>query len=134
MAEASSARVVQLTALTYVLTIEDPRRFASSRDVGPYLGLVPRRRDCGDRTSQLGISTAGDPHLQRLLVGCAHHILGPFGPDYDLRRWGERHEALGAKNARKARRRRRGAQARGAAPRALGERRQYEPLRHAAAA
>lgn len=90
-----------LTALTYVLTIDDPRRFASSRDVGPYLGLVPRRRDSGDRTSQLGISKAGDAHLRRLLVGCAQHILGPFGPDSDLRRWGERHGATGAKNARK---------------------------------
>jgi transposase len=122
-----------LTALTYVLTIEDPKRFARSRDVGPYLGLVPRRRDSGDHTSQLRISKAGDPHLRRLLVGCAQHILGPFGPDSDLRRWGERHGALGAKNARK--------RAVVAIARKLavllhalwvsGE--QYEPLRHAEA-
>jgi transposase len=90
-----------LTALTYVLTIEDPARFTHSRDVGPYLGLVPRRRDSGGHTSQLGISKAGDPHLRRLLVGCAHYILGPFGPDSDLRRWGERYSATGASNARK---------------------------------
>ena len=90
-----------LTALSYVLTIDDPRRFAASRDVGPYLGLVPRRRDSGAHTSQLGISKAGDTHLRRLLVGCAQYVLGPFGPDSDLRRWGERHGALGAKNARK---------------------------------
>jgi transposase len=90
-----------LTALTYVLTIEDPARFVHSRDVGPYLGLVPRRRDSGEHTSQLGISKAGDTHLRRLLVGCAHYILGPFGPDTDLRRWGEHHSATGAKNASK---------------------------------
>jgi transposase len=90
-----------LTALTYVLTVEDPGRFTHSRDVGPYLGLVPRQRDSGGHTSQLGISKAGDAHLRRLLVNCAHYILGPFGPDSDLRRWGERYSAAGAKNARK---------------------------------
>lgn len=90
-----------LTALTYVLTIEDPTRFTHSRDVGPYLGLVPRQRDSGEHTSQLGISKAGDPHLRRLLVNCAHYILGAFGPDSDLRRWGEHYSAAGAKNARK---------------------------------
>ena len=26
--------------------------------------------------------------MRRLLVGCAHRILGPFGEDSDLRRWG----------------------------------------------
>jgi Transposase IS116/IS110/IS902 family len=32
-------RVGTLIALTYVLTLEDPRRFRKSRDVGCYLGL-----------------------------------------------------------------------------------------------
>ena len=32
-----------ITALTYRLTIEDPQRFATSRIVGSYLGLRPRR-------------------------------------------------------------------------------------------
>jgi transposase len=90
-----------LTALTYVLTIEDPSRFTQSRDGGPYLGLVPRRRDSGDHVSQMRISKAGDAHLRRLLVTCAHYILGPFGPDTDLRRWGERYSGVGARNARK---------------------------------
>ena len=90
-----------LTALTFVLTIEGPRRFARSGDIEPHVGPGAQASDSGDLTSQLGISKAGDPHLRRLLVGCAHHILGPFGPDSDPRRWGERHEALGAKNSRK---------------------------------
>jgi transposase len=90
-----------LTALAYILTIEDPARFSRSRDVGPYLGLVPRRRDSGGQSSQLGISKAGDVYLRRLLVSCAHYVLGPFGPDCDLRRWGQRHSSGGAKNATK---------------------------------
>jgi transposase len=36
----------------------------------------------------LGITKAGDSRLRRTLVHCAHYILGPFGPDCDLRRWG----------------------------------------------
>src|SRR6266481_887727 len=34
-----------LSALAYVLTLENPGRFAKSRDVGPYLGLVPKQED-----------------------------------------------------------------------------------------
>jgi transposase len=39
-----------ITALGFVLTIDDPRRFSNSRKVGAYLGLRPRQRDSGDRS------------------------------------------------------------------------------------
>ncbi|MEE9208084.1 MAG: transposase [Gemmatimonadota bacterium] len=78
-----------VTALCYVLTLEDPDRFPTSRAVGPYLGLVPRRHDSGDFRPQLRTTKAGDPMLRRLLVQAAHYTLGPFGPDTDLRRWGD---------------------------------------------
>ena len=52
-----------ITALTFVLTIEDPGRFPKNRDVAAYLGLVPRQRDSGEREPQLGISKRGDPGL-----------------------------------------------------------------------
>lgn len=90
-----------ITALTFVLTIEDPGRFPKNREVGAYLGLVPRQRDSGEQKPQLGIGKSGDPGLRRLLVQAAHYILGPFGPDTDLRRWGERYAATGAGNAKK---------------------------------
>ena len=90
-----------LTALTYVLTLEDPKRFAKSRDVGSYLGLVPKQEDSGDRQPQLRITKMGDMMLRRLLVGSAHYILGPFGPDTDLRRYGIRLCERGGKNAKK---------------------------------
>jgi len=77
-----------LTALAYVLTIEDASRFRRSRAVGAYLGLTPRLDHSGQQAPELGLSKAGDPHLRRLLVQSAHYILGPFGPDCDLRRWG----------------------------------------------
>ena len=77
-----------LTSLAYVLTLEDPGRFARSRRVGAYLGLVPRRDQSGEVDRQLGITKRGDSFLRRLLVQSAQYILGPFGPDSDLRRWG----------------------------------------------
>src|SRR6516164_10097445 len=76
-----------LTSLAYVLTLENPDRLAKSREVGPYLGLVPKQEDSGDSQPQLGISKAGDTMCRRLLVGSAHYILGPFGPDTDLPRY-----------------------------------------------
>ena len=82
------AGVGALTSLAYVLTLEDPRRFRKSREVGPALGLVPRTDQSGGHDPQLRITKTGDPYLRRLLVGSAQYILGPFGPDCDLRRWG----------------------------------------------
>src|ERR1700722_16682574 len=79
-----------LTALTFLLTIGDPARFERSRDVGCFIGLRPKRDQSGERDPRLGITKAGDARLRRTLVHCAHYILGPFGPDCDLRRWGLR--------------------------------------------
>jgi transposase len=90
-----------ITALAYVLTLENPERFVKSRDVGPYLGLVPKQEDSGESQPQLGISKAGDTMVRRLLVGSAQYILGPFGPDTDLRRYGLRLCERGGKNAKK---------------------------------
>ena len=77
-----------ITALTFVLTIGDPDRFESTRDVAAYLGLVPKRDQSGETDKQMGISKAGDAYLRRLLVSAAQYILGPFGPDCDLNRHG----------------------------------------------
>lgn len=90
-----------ITRLAYVLSIEDPARFARSRDVGSYLGLRPRKHQSGQDDPELAITRAGDPHLRRLLVQCAHHILGPFGKDSDLRRFGLRLAQRGGKAAKK---------------------------------
>jgi len=90
-----------LTALTFVLTLEDPYRFERSRSVGAYLGLVPATDRSGDRDPQKRISKEGDQMLRRLLVGSSHYILGPFGSDSDLRRHGEKIASRGGKNAKK---------------------------------
>lgn len=90
-----------LVSLVFVLTLEDPRRFAKSRKVGSYVGLRPRQRESGDQAPQLPITKAGDVYLRVLLVQAAQYILGPFGKDSDLRRYGEAIAARGGKNAKK---------------------------------
>ena len=77
-----------VTSLAFVLTLEEPDRFAKSRAVPVYLGLTPRRDQSGEVDKQLRITKAGDEYLRRLLISCAHYILGAFGEDSDLRRWG----------------------------------------------
>jgi transposase len=90
-----------LTALTFVLTVEDPYRFEKSRSVGAYLGLVPATDRSGDRDPQKRISKEGEEMMRKLLVGSAHYVLGPFGSDSDLRRHGEKIASRGGKNAKK---------------------------------
>jgi transposase len=79
-----------ICSLTYVLTLEEPSRFHRSRQVGAYLGMVARERQSGDQKPQLHITKSGDVYLRSVLVQSAQHILGPYGPDSDLRRWGLR--------------------------------------------
>src|SRR5437016_6818944 len=88
-------------ALTYVLTLDDPHRFAKSREVGCFLGLRPGRRNSGESEPQKGISKEGDRYLRTMMVQGAHYILGPFGEDSDLRRWGLKLAERGGKNAKK---------------------------------
>jgi transposase len=90
-----------LTALVFILTLENKERFQKSRMAGAFVGLRPRKGQSGADDPQLRITKAGDPFLRRLLVTSANYILGPFGQDSDLRRWGLELAKRGGKNARK---------------------------------
>jgi transposase len=90
-----------ITALCFVLVLDEPTRFERSRSVGSYLGLRPKQRDSGNRRPQLRITKEGDGLLRRLLVSAGQYILGPFGPPSDLRSFGERLSARGGKAAKK---------------------------------
>jgi transposase len=96
------AGVGPLTALCFVLKIGDPQRFGRSRDVGPYLGLCPRRDQSGNTDKQLRISKCGDGLLRRLLVSAAHYILGPFGPACALRAYGQHLVGTSAREKKRA--------------------------------
>lgn len=95
------AGVGPITALAFVVTLEDPARFPRSRAVGAYLGLRPKKRQSGDQDPALRITKAGDAYLRRMLVQAVQYILGPYGPDTALRRFGERLIARGGRAARK---------------------------------
>lgn len=90
-----------ITALTFVLTLDDAGRFAKSRDVGCFLGLRPRSRQSGASEPEMRISKEGDGYLRTLLVQCAQYILSRRGPDSDLKRWGLLIAAKGKKKAKK---------------------------------
>ena len=90
-----------ITSLAYTLTIEDPTKFKHSRLVGAFVGLVPAKDQSGNSDPEKHISKAGNGLLRRLLVQCAHRLLGPFGNDCDLRRWGLALCARGGSAARK---------------------------------
>jgi transposase len=89
-----------ITALAYVLTIEDPKRFYKSREVGAYLGMVPKRSQSGEVDPEKRITKTGDKYLRRMLIGSAQYILGPFGPETKLRNWGLRLAERGGKRAK----------------------------------
>lgn len=90
-----------VTSLGFVLSLEESGRFKKSRAVGAYLGLTARRDQSGETDKQLRITKAGDEFVRRLLVGCSHYILGAFGPECDLRRFGLKLAARGGKNAKR---------------------------------
>lgn len=90
-----------VTALAFVLALEDPARFRDGRTAAAFLGLVPRRDQSGAIDKQLGISKTGNDFVRRLLVQCAHYILGPLGHDCDLRRWGHALMERGGKSSKK---------------------------------
>ena len=90
-----------ITALSFVLVLEDPTRFEASRSVGAYLGLAPSQRQSGESDPQQRISKRGDEMLRKLLVQGAHYLLGPFAEDSDLRRHGEKIAERGGRNAKR---------------------------------
>jgi transposase len=65
-----------VVGLLYVLTILDPTRFQTSRQVGSYLGLIPSERSSGERQRLGHISKQGNAVLRGLLVEAAHIAVG----------------------------------------------------------
>ena len=80
--------VGELTALMFLLTLDNVARFGKSREVGPYLGLAPGQWQSGASDLQQRITKEGDRMVRWILVQCAHTILRHGAPDSDLRRWG----------------------------------------------
>lgn len=91
-----------ITAIAFVLAVEDPNRIDETRNIGAYFGLVPGRDQSGESDPQKGISKTGNPYIRKLLTQCAQYILGAHGPDCDLRRYGLRRAAKGGETKKAA--------------------------------
>jgi len=59
--------------LTFATAIDDPARFAKSRDVGAHLGLTPRKYASGEIDRNGAISKSGDRLAREALfvAGCS---------------------------------------------------------------
>ena len=79
--------VGQLTALAFTAAIDDPGRFRRSRDIGPYLGLVPRRYQSGEVDYTGSISKCGDRRVRTLLYEAANVMLTRYKPALKLKDW-----------------------------------------------
>jgi transposase len=79
--------VGQLTALAFVAAIDDPGRFRRSRDIGPYLGLVPRRYQSGEVDYTGSISKCGDRRVRTLLYEAANVMLTRYKRPLKLKDW-----------------------------------------------
>src|SRR5262250_1532430 len=79
--------VGQLTALAFTAAVDDPKRFRRSRDIGAYLGLVPRRYQSGDVDYTGGISKRGDRRMRTLLYEAANVMLTRYKGPLKLKTW-----------------------------------------------
>ena len=79
--------VGQLTALAFVAAIDDPSRIRRSRDVGAYLGLVPRRYQSGEVDYVGSISKCGDRRVRTLLYEAANVMLTRYKGQLKLKDW-----------------------------------------------
>lgn len=99
------AGVGTIVSSTFAMTIGDPDRFPDARTVGAYIGMVPRQQSSGDSTPELSITKAGDGEVRRTLTIASNYIMGPFGPDCDLRRFGLRMIDNGRRKGKNAKKR-----------------------------
>lgn len=90
-----------VVAACYVLTLGNPEAMETNRQAGAYLGLRPSQQQSGACDPQCGITKTGNSYLRSLLVQSAQYILGRFGPDSELRRWGLKLAASGGKRGKK---------------------------------
>lgn len=90
-----------IIAAAYVLTLDRADAVKTSRGAGAFLGLRPKQKQSGNRDPQHPITKTGNIYLRRLMVQAAHHVLGRFGRDSALRRWGLKLAASGGQRGKK---------------------------------
>jgi transposase len=76
-----------LVAVTFKVTVDDPRRFTSSKAVGAHFGLTPKRYQSGETDVTGGVSKAGDAMVRTALYEAANVLLSRTTRFSTLKRW-----------------------------------------------
>ena len=77
-----------ITALAYKAEIDQPQRFARSRDVGVHMGLTPKRYASGEIDRSGRISKCGNDAVRSLLYEAAQALLTRSKSWSSLKAWG----------------------------------------------
>jgi transposase len=77
-----------VVAASFVAAVETPENFTTSRAVGAWIGLTPRRYQSGQVDYDGHISRRGDARLRALLYEAATAMLTRVQGESELRRWG----------------------------------------------
>lgn len=80
--------VAAVVGLSFVSAIDDPHRFRRARDVGPHLGLTPRKYASGEVDRNGAISKCGDELAREALYQAAHTLLTRIKRWSPLKAWG----------------------------------------------
>ena len=81
--------VALVVAAMFVSVIDQAKRFRSARQVGAYLGLVPRESSTGLKDQRLGsITKQGNRYMRALLIQAAWVVLRRTDDSDPLVRWG----------------------------------------------
>jgi transposase len=87
----STPAVGPIVSLTFACAIDDPSRFMSSKQVGPYLGLTPKKYQSGETDYTGRISKHGDASAREALYEAAHIMLTkPIKGCSELKSWAMR--------------------------------------------
>lgn len=78
-----------VVAMTMRAAIDDPSRFRSSKDIGPWAGLTPSRHQSGERDVIGAISRAGDASVRAALFQAATVMLSRGAKSW-LTAWAQR--------------------------------------------
>lgn len=76
-----------ITASALVASIGDAKNFDNGRQVGAWLGLVPRQHSSGGKSNLLGMSKRGDTYLRTLLIHGARSVIYRAGQRTESCQW-----------------------------------------------
>ena len=79
-----------ITALRYMAYVDDPLRFATSRELGAYFGLVPRKKNSGTKALSFGITKFGSAEVRRNLYLAARTLMFSSKANCSLQEWSKR--------------------------------------------